>query len=171
MTANRRIPLSRCALRDCGAMPSLVVRHSVYRSSVSKVSWDSLPQQFLATAESFRKKGIFLGVPTLLPSLCGFPCFKHVHNITNLPKSRRNLGGHRRRHPQLLMDANEIVVQREQRDRMRVVWHNASFRCAANVLDAIGVKADIARASRACRSEAITSFACWRGRSTAGPSH
>jgi hypothetical protein len=37
-----------------------------------------------------------------------------LHNITNFPKPRRDAGDHRGRSPQRLMDANEIVVHREQ---------------------------------------------------------
>jgi hypothetical protein len=51
-----------------------------------------------------------------------FPNFSYVHTITNRPKPGSDAGGHRRREPQRLMDANEIVVHREQRDGMRVIF-------------------------------------------------
>ena len=43
------------------------------------------------------------------------------HDIRNLPKPIRHASGHRRGYAQRLMDANEIVVGHEQRDRVRVV--------------------------------------------------
>src|SRR5215208_7196640 len=50
-----------------------------------------------------------------------FPTFENSHNIANFPKALGHLGGHRRCGPQRLMDANEIVVHRKQRDRMGMV--------------------------------------------------
>jgi hypothetical protein len=42
--------------------------------------------------------------------------------ITNFPKPLSHASGHCGRCPQRLMDANKIVVHREQRDGMRVVF-------------------------------------------------
>ncbi len=53
-------------------------------------------------------------------ALC-LPCFEHIHHITNFPKPLGHFSGHCGRGAQLLMDANEIVVHREQRDGMGVV--------------------------------------------------
>jgi hypothetical protein len=41
---------------------------------------------------------------------------KHVNNITDLPKPRRDTSRHRRRRPQRFMGTDEIVIHREQRD-------------------------------------------------------
>ncbi len=49
------------------------------------------------------------------------PCFQRVHNITSFPKPLGDSGRHYRCGPQRLMDADEIVVRRKQRDRMGVV--------------------------------------------------
>jgi hypothetical protein len=49
------------------------------------------------------------------------PRLHHVHNITNFLKPRQDASSHRRLGPQRLMDAHEIAVRREQRDRIRVV--------------------------------------------------
>ena len=44
------------------------------------------------------------------------PRLKHVNNITDLPKPRRDTSRHRRRRPQRFMGTDEIVIHREQRD-------------------------------------------------------
>jgi hypothetical protein len=44
------------------------------------------------------------------------PRLKHVNNITDLPKPRRDTSRHRRRRPQRFMGTDEIVINREQRD-------------------------------------------------------
>src|SRR6266540_5159556 len=62
-----------------------------------------------------------LVIPSFMQLFRRLPCLQHVHDITNFPKALGHVGGHRGRGPQRLIDANEIVVQREQRDRMRVV--------------------------------------------------
>jgi hypothetical protein len=55
--------------------------------------------------------------------LCGLPRLKYVHNIHHFPKALGDPSGHCRRRTERLMDANEIVVHREQRDGMRVVFN------------------------------------------------
>jgi hypothetical protein len=60
------------------------------------------------------------------PRVLGFPSFKHVYNVRHLPKAISDPGRHRGSGPQRLMNAHEIVVQGEQRDRMRVVLDTRS---------------------------------------------
>jgi hypothetical protein len=57
----------------------------------------------------------------LLQTLRSFPSFKYVNYIAHFPKPLGHASGHRWRRAQRLMDANEIVIQREQRDGMCVV--------------------------------------------------
>src|SRR6267154_1734158 len=51
--------------------------------------------------------------------LGNFPSFQHVNNIGHFPKPLGNIGGHRGRHAKRLMNANEILIHREQCNRMR----------------------------------------------------
>ena len=41
------------------------------------------------------------------------PRLKHVNNITDLPKPRRDTSRHRRRRPQRFIGTDEIVIQRD----------------------------------------------------------
>jgi hypothetical protein len=43
------------------------------------------------------------------------PSFQNIYDITNFRETRGDTSGHRRCSPQRFMDANEIVVHREQR--------------------------------------------------------
>jgi hypothetical protein len=55
-------------------------------------------------------------VPKAAATTTTFP-----YNIANFPKTLCDAGCHGRRRPQRFMDAHEIVIQREKRDRMRMV--------------------------------------------------
>ena len=50
-----------------------------------------------------------------------FPSFKHAHDIADPPKLVGHASRHRRSDAKRFVDADEIVVGREQRDRVRMV--------------------------------------------------
>jgi len=52
--------------------------------------------------------------------LLALPIFKNFHHTANFPEPIRPASGHRWRNAQRLMDANEVVVHREQRNGERV---------------------------------------------------
>ena len=47
--------------------------------------------------------------------------FQHLDYVFHLPKPIGHAGSHRRRHFERLMDADEVVIQKMQRHRVRVI--------------------------------------------------
>src|SRR5262249_13584645 len=65
--------------------------------------------------------------------IIGLPSLKHVHDITNLPKTLGYIGGHCRCGPKRLMDANKIVVHANS--ATECVWKVEHDRVVGRILD------------------------------------
>ncbi len=74
-------------------------------------------------------------VPSTLGGFC-FPGLNQSHDIGNLPKSRGYARSHGGRHPQLRMNANEIVIHHVTRDgpyrRTRLYFNLTHYPADAN---------------------------------------